>query len=75
MENQLRRPDASAHAGIHDPRLLLIKALFSAKPLPGEISKANQAAVDGDPAIQAGLEIWNGCLLSRSRQVIKAREV
>ncbi len=39
---------------------------------PGKISQADQAAVDGDPAVQARLVLRNVCLLSRCCQVIEA---
>ena len=49
-------------------------ALLQSQAAPGKVSKADQAAVDGDPAVQAGLELGDDCPLSRRRQVIQAWE-
>ena len=42
---------------------------------PGKVTQADEAAVDGDSAVQAGLILWHGSLLTDCIEIIQAREL
>ena len=42
---------------------------------PGKVTKTDEAAVDGDSAVQAGLELWHDGLLTDSIEIVKAWEL
>ena len=42
---------------------------------PGKVTQADEAAVDGNSAVQAGLELWHGSLLADCIKIIQAREL